>query len=129
MSLNLTEYSILIADDERGIAEMLEEELQEAGFKTRTCFSGNQAIELMQNEAFQVIITDVRMPDGSGVDILNYLNTLSKDQRPVLYFVTGQSDISKEEALDQGVNGFITKPFDLMAISDMIKEDLKNWKT
>ena len=117
---------ILIVDDEPDILELMAEEFSYSGFDIVTAISGNQAIEILKDTAVDVVISDYKMPDGNGRVLLDYVKTMPDNKRPDFYFVSGQADISIEEALVIGAKNFYPKPFDLDELVQTISTDIKN---
>lgn len=119
------EKRILVIDDEPDIVELLADELRFEGFSARECYSGNSAIEILSsNERFDIAISDYKMPNGNGRVVLDYIKSMDKMIRPIFYFVSGQADISHEEALKEGVKRFFYKPFDIDDLIRTLKRDL-----
>ena len=85
----------------------------EYSFNVVIAFSGNEVIKsLKKDHDFDAIISDLKMSDGNGLDLLLFVNDYYQDQKRTRFiFVSGESDISEMECLDQGVNEFFLKPF------------------
>ncbi|WP_198295972.1 response regulator [Bacteriovorax sp. Seq25_V] len=115
---------ILIIDDEPDILELLAEELEYEGFATACAGSGNDAVRILENENFDLVISDYKMPNGNGKVVLDYVKSIPESRRPVFFFVSGQADMSFEEALNEGVRKFFYKPFDLEELIVAIKEEI-----
>lgn len=111
---------ILIVDDEPGILEIMTGSFKSRGYFVSTASSGNEAVEILKNIFFDVIVSDFRMPNGNGMTILNYTNTLNP--RPVFFFVSGGADLSVHECIEAGARYFFSKPVDFdMLISEIEK--------
>ncbi len=65
--------SILVVDDEELVRDFLSETLTRRGFETVACINGAQAKELMDNQTFDVVITDIRMPEVDGIELLKWI--------------------------------------------------------
>lgn len=111
--------TVLIVDDEPDILELMEEEFIYYGYRTLTAICGNDAISLIRDNKIDVVVSDYKMPNGNGMAVLDEVKSMSDDQRPEFFFVSGQADISIPEALKAGAKMFFSKPFDL---DDLIKE-------
>jgi len=99
-----------IVDDEDGILSILSDLVSELGFKVKTFMSAKEVLESIEIETPDVILSDINMPDVSGLDLLKELHK-NEVEAPVI-FISGY--ISKEimmDALDAGAYGFIEKPF------------------
>jgi DNA-binding response OmpR family regulator len=115
------DITILLADDEPDILEIIEEEFQDEGYNTMTANCGNLGAEMIRENAgkIQVVISDFKMPDGDGMVILQECNKLAEGRRPLFFFVSGQADVPVQECLDAGANSFFQKPFD---VEELIKQ-------
>ena len=102
--------SVLVVDDEPVLRELVSFILADKGFKVKTAESGDAAFQMVQAQHYDVIVSDVRMPNGSGIDLLNKLNTMSK--RPAVFLVSGYSEISLEDARKLGAKDLLNKPVD-----------------
>ena len=115
---------VLVVDDEPDILELLAEELEFEGFKTMQASSGNEALKILETESFDAIVSDYKMPNGNGKVVLDFVKSDDYKGSPVFYFVSGQADMSFQDALKEGVNKFFYKPFDLDELLDALKADL-----
>lgn len=104
-------FRFLIIDDERDNLELIADEFKVNGHYVIAASSGNEAIKILKRDSFDVIISDFNMPNGNGIAVLNYVNTLNF--RPTFYFVSGQVDLSVNECIMAGAKNFFSKPFDL----------------
>lgn len=116
--MSVGKMRILIVDDERDILELMADEFKFYGHEIEVAVSGNEAIEKLKLFQFDVIVSDYRMPNGNGMTLLNYVNTLVI--KPIFFFFSGQSDASIEECLFNGAKHFFTKPFNLNELIDQI---------
>lgn len=103
---------ILIVDDEPDLREILEDRFQSFQFETASAGSGNEAWAMLQSQDFDVVLSDIRMKDGDGLELLERIKARDV-QKPAVFLMTGfHKDFSERELLDQGVDGFFSKPFD-----------------
>lgn len=102
-------HTVLIVDDEEHIRNILSEDLEDEGFQTLTASSGNKALEIVRNSKVDIIVSDIRMDDGNGVQLLDAVKEIDPG-RPVLLFITAFADISIPDAYDKGADGIFTKP-------------------
>lgn len=101
---------VLVVDDEPDLRDIIGTELERAGLKTACAENAAAALALMKEQAFQIIVSDVRMPGGGAIELLEGLAPL-KTQAPAVILVTGFSDIALEEAYHRGAEAVLTKPF------------------
>src|SRR5947208_4776237 len=104
--------SILVVDDERAIQDTLAWCLRTDGHEVRTAGSGEEALAIMADQGFDLIISDIIMPGLSGVDLLRKVHVLQPQTLFVLItaFATVETAV---EALREGVSDYIVKPFKL----------------
>lgn len=101
---------ILVVDDEAVIRDGLKRILEGEDFSAETCESGFRAIEIMQQHDFDLIITDLKMPGMSGIEVLKSVRTLQPGI-PVL-LITGYASIDTAvEAMKNGAADYLSKPF------------------
>lgn len=120
-----SEFKVLLVDDEPDILELMEEEFKFAGYNTMTALCGNEAIEIISKGPIHAIISDYKMPNGNGMSVLSEVNKLGDSEKPLFYFVSGQADISVEDAIHAGAKRFYSKPFDLDELIEEIGTDIK----
>lgn len=101
---------ILIVDDEAAIREELEEALREAGFDTKTAPDGKAAAELALADSFDLCISDIRMPEMGGVDLLKRLGDVSPETAVVLMTAYAELETALD-ALRHGAVDYLLKPF------------------
>ncbi len=122
--LERNNITVLIVDDEPDILELMEEEFIYYGYKTLTAECGNEAIKLIREKSIDVIVSDYKMPNGNGMAVLDEVQTIIEDKRPEFFFVSGQADISIQDALNAGAKKFFSKPFDLDDLINEIETEL-----
>jgi len=103
-------FRILVVDDEAGIRAELEEALQEAGFATQGAADGRAGVELAQQQAFDLCLSDIRMPSLSGIELLRQLAAASPETMVMLMTAHGELDTAVE-ALRLGAVDYLLKPF------------------
>ena len=108
---------VLIVDDEPDILELMEEEFRYCGYQTLTAICGNDAIKLLESEKIDIVVSDYKMPNGNGMAVLSHVNQMKN--RPIFFFVSGQADVSTDDAVKAGAKKFFSKPFDL---DELIRE-------
>jgi CheY-like chemotaxis protein len=113
----LKDHLVLVVDDEPDLREMLVSELQSIDTKTREAKNGKEGIHIVKSEKIDLIISDVRMPGGNGIELLDETKKLNL-RKPIFLFITAFSDVTREEIHAHGAEGLISKPFDL---PDLIK--------
>jgi CheY-like chemotaxis protein len=107
--VTLDTFTVLVVDDEEDIRNIIAYDVESVGYKVFKAESGNKALEILRSVKIDVIISDIRMPDGDGVKLLD---TLKRDfpEMPQLIFLSGYSDYSKEELIAKGADSVLKKP-------------------
>lgn len=112
--------NLLIVDDEVEIANSLKEYLTDKGFNVFTCHAAAEAYACYQEHQPDLILSDIKMPGGSGIDLFNQCSKAISNNTPKVPFVlmTSYSDIiGVEKAFNMGVSELIAKPFDLESLN------------
>ena len=106
-----TPVRILLADDERAIAITLRDDLERAGHKVTLAKDGDEARAQLAEHAFDVLVTDIRMPGASGIELLQEVKRTRPETEVVI--VTGYGTIeSAVDATKKGAFEYVLKPFD-----------------
>jgi two-component system response regulator PilR (NtrC family) len=114
---------ILIIDDETDIRGLLSMTLQRMGYSTSCAENLKHAVELLSENSFDLCLTDLKLPDGSGIDIVKRLQQ-SKNPLPVIVITAhGSMDVAVE-AMKFGAFDFINKPVDLNNLRSLINNAL-----
>ena len=111
---------VLIVDDDAGSRELLSEVLAANGYVVSTAADGAAACEeLSRDGGYQIVIADLRMPNGSGLDLLRDLR--GRDQRQDLILMSSfMTGIEKEQALELGARALLEKPFRLTELLSVV---------
>ena len=120
---NCEDYTILVVDDEEDLRDVVADYLEDEGFNVLTASSGNEAFEIVKNNPVHLIVSDINMPEGSGVDLLNAVKKVNPE-KPVLLFITGFADVTIEEAYEYGAEALFSKPIDYPKLIQVVKEHL-----
>ncbi|MDP3921096.1 MAG: response regulator [Candidatus Omnitrophota bacterium] len=122
------EKKILVIDDEEILTRTFNILLEKNGYQVYTAKHGDDAQAMAEEEKFDLILCDIRMPGMNGVDIMRAIrgNEESSQNRDVpVIFITGYADANIEsEAQELGPLAYIHKPFDNAEILKTIKEAL-----
>ncbi len=106
----MTKKRMLVIDDDQVIRKGLKRILEQAGFEIADFASGHLAIEELQRQSYDLVITDLKMPGMSGLDVLKAINVLQPEVPIVL--ITGYATVETAvEAMKHGAVDFIPKPF------------------
>lgn len=102
---------ILIVDDERDTCDCLEQYFRARGFAVTSVFSGEEALERLNQDPVDVILLDVVLPGISGLEVLRRVKELKPRVRVIIVTAHDLKEF-REEARHHGACGYITKPFD-----------------
>jgi DNA-binding response OmpR family regulator len=108
-SIEYANSHILVVDDEGAIRYSISKTLQRVGYQVSAAGSGEEALDLMDEQQFDVVLTDVRMPGLSGVDLLSRIKERQPDA--VVILMTGYASLATAvEALRLGAHDYLIKP-------------------
>ncbi|UCD84087.1 MAG: response regulator [Deltaproteobacteria bacterium] len=116
---------ILIIDDEEVVLEFFQELLAEDDYSVSVAKNGEEGLEVMGREFFNLLIVDKNLPGINGLEVIRKAKKLSPDTEAIM--VTGYASFeSVTEALELGVISYITKPFeDITKVKENIKRALE----
>lgn len=106
----MNEKKVLIIEDDADIRDLVCREFQSLGWKVMDVENGEIAMPLLKGIAFDVVVSDIRMPGGGGVEMIQKWAHLH-EPRPVVVFMSGHCDYTEEQLKDMGAGAFINKPF------------------
>lgn len=111
--------TLLIVEDEEELREPLAMNFESLGCDVFQASNGVQGFDIVSKHAIDLVISDIRMPGGNGIEMLKRIKERSHDM-PVVMLITGFSDVSFEETYAMGAEAILSKPFDLDEIEDAI---------
>lgn len=120
----MTEQRVLIIDDEPDIRELLEITLLRMGLDTMTAGNVADAIDLLKTSPPDLCLTDMKLPDGTGIDIARFIQQNHPDIPVAVITAYGSMDTAVE-ALKAGAYDFVSKPVELPKLRDLIQTALK----
>jgi DNA-binding NtrC family response regulator len=115
--------NILVADDERSIRLMLETGLTLNGFRVTAVRTGREAMEALNTGEYDAVLSDIYMPDGGGLELVDSLRSSHPALPIVLMTAQGSLEVAVE-AVQRGAADFIGKPFDVSAVVDLLRRIL-----
>lgn len=116
--------NILIVDDEQSYRQLLSLVFEGDGHTIRTASNGREALSLLQIEPADVVISDVRMPDMDGIEMLSSVRESQPDLGVVLMTAFASVETARE-AFKLGADDFIQKPFDVEELKLIVKKTLE----
>jgi signal transduction histidine kinase len=116
--------SVLVVDDEEGVTSAVSEFLSMRGFEVQVALNSRQALGIIHNAPFSIVISDLRLPDMNGVDLLGHV--LDADPDTVFIIMTGYASVqSAVESLKRGAYDYVVKPFSLYELEKTVKLGLE----
>jgi two-component system response regulator PilR (NtrC family) len=116
--------NILIVDDEQSYRQLLSLVFEGDGHTIRTASNGREALDVLQRDAIDVIISDVRMPDIDGIEMLSAVRETQPDLGVVLMTAFASVETARE-AFKLGADDFIQKPFDVEELKLIVRKTLE----
>ena len=116
--------NILIVDDEQSYRQLLSLVFEEQGNTIRTAMNGRQALDALQAEPADIIISDVKMPDMDGIEMLRAVRETLPDLGVILMTAFASVETARE-AFKLGADDFIQKPFDVEELKLIVRKTLE----
>jgi len=123
---SLAKPRMLIVDDESIAQENLSHFFTRQGLEVATASNGNEALQIISKRApFDIVLTDLKMDQMDGLELLDHLNTVAPDTRVIM--ITGYATIpSAVDALHRGATHYLAKPVDLEELKTMVNQVLQH---
>src|ERR1700680_5174227 len=114
---------ILVVDDQHSIRLMLESGLSLNGFRVSCARNGAEALAAASSEEFDAVISDIYMPDGDGLTMVQELRALFPALPIILMTAQGSVELAVR-AVEEGATDFIAKPFEVSAVAALLRRHL-----
>ena len=113
---------ILIVEDDQTISKLIAASLSISGYESVPCFDGNEAVHMVRNEEFDLILLDIMLP---GLDGFQVMEKIRETGTPVI-FLTAMGDVSdRVKGLKSGAEDYIVKPFEAVELLARIEVVLR----
>ena len=116
---------ILVVDDEQSMREMLGIMLRKEGYEVVVADSRAQAAGVLGHEAIDMVVTDVRLPDGDGIEILRHVKAASPETIVIVMTAFGTTETAVA-ARKLGAEAYVLKPFDVDELRIVVRDALAN---
>jgi two-component system, NtrC family, response regulator PilR len=116
---------ILVVDDERSMRELLAIVLRREGYEVLLADNGRAAIEMLEREPVDLLISDIKMPDLSGVDVLRAAKKIDQDILGIMITAFASTETAVE-AMRLGACDYLSKPFDIDLLKMKVREKIEN---
>lgn len=114
---------ILVVDDEEALRTVLSTELSSEGYEVSTAGDGNEAIDLVKENNYDLVLLDIKMPNVDGFEVLKYIKGDKPDIKVIM--LTGFADLKNAiESKRLGAEDFVSKPYDLVDLLTTIERVL-----
>jgi DNA-binding NtrC family response regulator len=119
----MSDINVLLVDDEEMLRNALSIELIDEGYTVDTATDGDEAIDILRNKNYDVILLDIKMPRVSGFEVLKFVQQKSPKTKVIM--LTAYADVKNAiEAVKLGACDFISKPYDLDDVLTSISKAL-----
>mgnify|MGYP001095257859 FL=1 len=117
---------ILVVEDEKEIADLVEYYLINEGYQVIKVDNGREALDIIENEAIDLALLDVMLPDFDGFEILRRIR--EKHYYPVIMLTAKVEDLDKIMGLTMGADDYMTKPFNPLELIARVKTQIRRSK-
>jgi two-component system chemotaxis response regulator CheY len=108
----------LVVDDSATMRNMIKATMKDLGFEVDTAQDGEKALKSAQHNKYDIILTDINMPNMDGIELIRMLRDGGSNQTvPILVITTESGDSAKSAGREAGANGWIVKPFNPETLS------------
>ncbi len=115
--------NVLVVDDDTAVRELLAEGLAAFGYPSHTAGSADEAFEIIKREPIRLVLSDIEMPGGNGIELLGRIKGYDGDLDVIM--VTGAIDANTAvEAIRLGASDYVTKPFNLAEVQIVVERTL-----
>lgn len=123
----MTSPKILIVEDEQKLSRVLQLELEYENYETEVADNGKDALRMMEEQEWDLVLLDIMIPELSGLEVLRRVRRIDEDTPIVL--LTARDEVhDKVSGLDLGANDYITKPFQIEELLARIRVHLRRPK-
>ncbi len=119
-------FQVLVVDDEKLIVKGIKFSLEQDGMQVSTAYDGAEALQLIQENSFDLVVLDVMLPKMDGLEVCQYVREFS--QIPIIMVTAKGEDLDKIMGLEYGADDYITKPFNILELKARIKAILRRSK-
>ncbi len=114
---------ILVVDDEKPIADILQFNLKKEGYEVFCAYDGNEALKMVEERQPDLILLDIMLPQRDGMEVCREVR--KKYETPIIMLTAKDSEIDKVLGLELGADDYVTKPFSTREIIARVKANLK----
>lgn len=111
---------VLLLEDDTALSDLLEDHLEDLDYDVTLCMNGQDALEALIDEKFDLALLDINTPGLSGLEVLKSLREDYKNNTPVIILTAYQDTKHLKDSFENGVDDYIKKPFDLEELDQRI---------
>lgn len=116
---------LLIVEDEKTLNKVISKRLESSGYTVFSCFDGEEALQTLMKESFDVVVMDIMMPKLSGIEVLKEMK-LKGIETPVLFLTAKDTVEDRVYGLDLGAEDYLVKPFSFEELMARIRVILRS---
>lgn len=120
----MSKPAILIVEDERKLSRVLQLELEYENYQTEIADNGRDALTMIQEHSWDLVLLDIMLPELSGLEVLRRVRK-TDNSTPIILLTARDQVYDKVSGLDQGANDYITKPFQIEELLARIRAHLR----
>lgn len=111
---------VLLLEDDNLLSDLLNDHLEDKGYDVTLCLNGQDALEYLIDEKFDLALLDINTPIISGLEVLKTIREEYKNKTPVIILTAYQDTKHLKDSFENGVDDYIKKPFDLEELDQRI---------
>lgn len=121
----MADINVLIVDDEKEIADLVEIYLVSDGYKVFKAFNARDGLEIISEEDIHLVLLDVMMPGMDGIEMCRKIREVSNI--PIIMLTAKSGDLDKIMGLGTGADDYVTKPFSPLELTARVKSQLRRY--
>lgn len=114
---------ILVVDDERPIADILQFNLKKEGYEVQCAYDGDTAVDMVEEMQPDLVLLDIMLPGRDGMEVCREIR--KKYEMPIIMLTAKDSEIDKVLGLELGADDYVTKPFSTRELTARVKANLR----
>ena len=117
------EKKILVVDDEKPIADILQFNLKKEGYEVHCAYDGDEAVKMAEEIKPDLVLLDIMLPNRDGMEVCREIR--KKYEMPIIMLTAKDSEIDKVLGLELGADDYVTKPFSTRELIARVKANLR----
>ena len=121
----MSQISVLVVDDEKEIAELVEIYLVSDGYKVFKAYNAEEGLKILDEQEIHLVLLDIMMPGMNGLEMCRKIRT--KSNIPIIMLSAKSTDLDKIVGLTGGADDYVTKPFNPLELTARVKSQLRRY--